>query len=114
MSAITTHVLDTARGRPASGMEVLLERRGAQGGWDAIGRGVTGADGRVGTLMPESESAPPGIYQLIFATGPYFEAQGLSSFYPHVVVTFAVPDGEAHHHVPLLVSPFGFTTYRGS
>ena len=52
--------------------------------------------------------------KLIFATGPYFEAQGLSSFYPHVVVTFAVPDGEEHHHVPLLVSPFGFTTYRGS
>ncbi len=114
MGAITTHVLDTARGRPAAGVRVVLERMEAGDAWVAIGRGETDADGRVRTLMRDAGSAPPGVYRLTFETRAYFEAQGVRSFYPHVAVTFEVPDGEAHHHVPLLVSPFGYTTYRGS
>ena len=114
MSAITTHVLDTARGRPAAGVRVVLERQDRQERWQLVGSGETDADGRLRTLMPEAGSAPPGTYRLTFEVRAYFEAQSIRSFYPHVVVTFDVPDGEAHHHVPLLVSPFGYTTYRGS
>ena len=114
MSAITTHVLDTARGCPAAGVGVVLERQDSDQGWQLIGRGETDADGRLRTLMPDAGSAPPGTYRLIFDVRAYFDAQAVRSFYPYVVVTFDVPDGEAHHHVPLLVSPFGYTTYRGS
>jgi 5-hydroxyisourate hydrolase len=114
MSAITTHVLDTARGRPAAGVRIVLERLESDGGWLTIGGGETDADGRLRTLMPDAGSAPPGTYRLTFATRAYFEAEGMPSFYPYVAVTFDVADGEAHHHVPLLVSPFGYTTYRGS
>jgi 5-hydroxyisourate hydrolase len=113
MSAITTHVLDTARGCPASGVPVVLERRDHDE-WKPIGRGETDADGRLRTLMAEAGSAPPGVYRLTFETRGYFEVQGTRSFYPYVSITFEVPDGEAHHHVPLLISPFGYTTYRGS
>jgi 5-hydroxyisourate hydrolase len=113
MSAITTHVLDTSRGRPAAGVAVALERSTAAGAWETVGRGETDADGRLRTLMPEAGSAPPGRYRLRFETGAYFDAQNLRSFYPHVEVTFDIAD-EAHHHVPLLLSPFGYTTYRGS
>jgi 5-hydroxyisourate hydrolase len=113
MSAITTHVLDTSRGRPAPDVQVVLERE-ADGRWETVGRGATDADGRVRTLLPESGSAPPGIYRLVFATGPYFEAQGIRTFFPSVTVTFDMPDGEAAHHVPLLLSPFGYSAYRGS
>jgi 5-hydroxyisourate hydrolase len=113
VSAITTHVLDTARGIPAAGLGVVLERQ-HQAEWQLIGRGETDADGRQRTLMPEAGSAPPGIYRLRFDTRGYFEAQSVPTFYPQVTVTFEVPDGEAHHHVPLLLSPYGYTTYRGS
>lgn len=114
MGAITTHVLDTADGRPAAGLRVTLERNDPHGAWQTIGTGETDADGRLRTLMPDAGSAPPGVYRLTFETRAYFESQGIRSFYPYVIVTFDVPDGEAHHHVPLLVSPFGYTTYRGS
>lgn len=114
MSAITTHVLDTSRGMPAIGVGVVLERREDAGGWQLIGRGDTDPAGRLRTLMPEAGSAPPGIYRLRFNTRAYFDAQAIRSFYPDIVVTFEVVDGEAHHHVPLLLSPFGYTTYRGS
>jgi 5-hydroxyisourate hydrolase len=114
MSAITTHVLDTARGRPAAEMEVVLERAGTDGSWQPIGQGATGADGRVRSLLPDGMSAPPGIYRLTFSTRAYFDGSGVRSFYPHVAVTFEVVEGEAHYHVPLLVSPFGYSTYRGS
>jgi 5-hydroxyisourate hydrolase len=114
MSAITTHVLDTALGRPAAGVRVVLERQDPDASWHLIGRGETDADGRLRTLMPDAGSAPPGTYRLTFDVGSYFDGQGVASFYPNVIVSFDVPDGEAHHHVPLLVSPFGYTTYRGS
>jgi 5-hydroxyisourate hydrolase len=114
MSAITTHVLDTAQGHPASGVHVVLERLDAREQWQPIGRGNTDPDGRLRTLMPESGSAPPGVYRLVFDTGAYFAMHGIRPFYPHVIVVFEVAQGEAHYHVPLLVSPFGYSTYRGS
>jgi 5-hydroxyisourate hydrolase len=114
MSAITTHVLDTARGRAAAGVFVLLEFRGSTGGWDAIGRGDTDGDGRLRTLYPEDRPLAPGVYRLKFDTGRYFESQGVAAFYPEVVIVFEAAPGESQYHVPLLLAPFGFTTYRGT
>lgn len=111
MSAITTHVLDTALGRPAEGIRVVLERLDGQDQWKAVGRGSTDADGRLRTL---SNDAVPGTYRLVFDTAAYFTSINASGFYPSVVVTFSVTEAEAHYHVPLLLSPFGYTTYRGS
>ena len=108
---ITTHVLDTARGRPAAGVPVVLERA-VDSGWQAVGRGTTDADGRAGDLL---SSAPgDGRYRLTFDTGAYFRAAGEAGFYPEVTVTFDVAAGQDHYHVPLLLSPFGYSTYRGS
>jgi len=115
MSPITTHVLDTARGRPAAGVPVVLELQhgDARDGWRLVGRGETDADGRLRTLMPEGD-APSGVYRLIFDTRQYFHTLGVRAFYPQVVVVFEVAAGDAHYHVPLLLSPFGYSTYRGS
>ena len=111
MSGITTHVLDTSRGSPAAGVPVVLERAVASG-WQSVGRGATDADGRVRGLL----AAPPqaGRYRLSFDTDAYFRAIGEAGFYPEVSVTFVVGHGEEHYHVPLLLSPFGYSTYRGS
>ena len=114
MSAITTHVLDTARGLPAAGVPVLLESRGGSGDWQAVGRGETDADGRVRTLYPADTPLTPGLYRLKFDTGHYFGSQDVPAFYPEVVVVFEASPGEEHYHVPLLLSPFGFSTYRGT
>jgi 5-hydroxyisourate hydrolase len=113
MSAITTHVLDTARGRPAAGLDVVLEKQEA-GSWHEIGRGVTDAEGRVKTLLATGASLSAGVHRLTFATGAYFADQRVAGFYPEVSVVFAVADPAQHHHVPLLLSPFGYSTYRGS
>ena len=114
MSAITTHVLDTARGRAASGVHVLLDRRGDAGEWQSISRGSTDLDGRLRTLYPDGQPLAPGVYRLTFDTASYFEAQGVTAFYPEVSVVFETAPGEKHYHVPLLLSPFGFSTYRGT
>ncbi|SDU85451.1 hydroxyisourate hydrolase [Jiangella alkaliphila] len=100
MSTLSTHVLDTAAGRPASGIRVTLETRAG----DPLGEGVTDADGRVAALGPDRLDA--GDYVLRFDTA--------GSFYPEVVIVFTVADAEQHYHVPLLLSPYGYTTYRGS
>lgn len=113
MSAITTHVLDTAEGRPASGLPVVLERLEGSGS-EILGQGVTDGDGRLRTLLDGTATLDPGVYRLTFDTRAYFGARRVQSFYPHVVVTFEVQAGEAHYHVPLLLSPFGYSTYRGS
>jgi len=107
MSAITTHVLDTAAGRPAAGIPVLLEHLTPQG-WQPIGRGVTDADGRLRTLLPDGYPLTAGDYRIMFDT------HDRSSFYPSVTVQFAIQDPAQHYHVPLLLSPFGYSTYRGS
>jgi len=114
MSAITTHVLDVAHGRPAAGFAVLLERADASGAFHEAGRGVTDADGRARALLPPGVALTSGTWRLTFETGAYFRAAGVAAFHPVVSVTFAVADPAQHHHVPLLVSPFGYTTYRGS
>ena len=113
MSTITTHVLDTARGRPAAGIAVLLETEG-EGGWREIGRGVTDDDGRVKALLAPGTSLSAGVHRLTFATGAYFAAQKAETFYPEVKVVFTITDPGQRHHVPLLLSPFGYSTYRGS
>jgi 5-hydroxyisourate hydrolase len=105
MSGITTHVLDTSRGCPAAGVPVVLERA-VNARWEPVGRGTTDADGRARELL--SSAPEDGRYRLTFDTGGY------SRFYPEVMVTFVVEGGEDHYHVPLLLSPFGYSTYRGS
>ena len=112
-SAVTTHVLDAATGSPAVGVAVLLERRDDAGDWVELGHAVTDDDGRCRALGPGTST--PGVHRLTFGTGAWFAATGRETFYPEVVVTFAVSDPErAHHHVPLLLSPFAYSTYRGS
>lgn len=111
---ITTHILDTARGRPAAGVVVLLERRGSAGEWERVGRGETDADGRLRTLVPEGAPLAAGVYRLTFDTGDYFAAQGSDGFYPEAIVVFNVSGAGEHYHVPLLLSPYGYSTYRGS
>jgi 5-hydroxyisourate hydrolase len=113
MSAITTHILDTARGRPAGGVRVVLEVR-ADEGWKILGHGETDADGRLRDLLPDAFDLRAGVYRLTFRTSDYFAAQGGESFYPEVSISFIVADPAVHYHVPLLVSPFGYSTYRGS
>ena len=114
MSAITTHVLDTARGRPADGVRVSLEQIDSKDQWRAVGHGVTDNNGRLKTLMPESTEPVAGTYRLLFDTGAYYAQHGIHSFFPVVTVTFEVSNVAEHYHVPLLLSPFGYTTYRGS
>lgn len=113
MSAITTHVLDVSLGRPAAGVAVRLLMRG-QEDWVAIGSGVTDDDGRVGDLLEPDHAIEAGDYRLEFATGHYFADQGRDSFYPTVQIAFRVASRDEHYHVPLLLSPFGYSTYRGS
>ena len=118
MSAITTQVLDTSIGRPAAGVRVVLERGGKASEWQVVGHGETDADGRLRTLMAEGAPVEAGLYRLVFDTRRYFDGRGVRAFYPSVIITFDVADdgarNAAHYHVPLLVSPFGYTTYRGS
>lgn len=115
MSAITTHVLDTSRGRPAAGVPVTLERRDRAGdSWASIGHGQTDADGRLRTLMAADLALQPGEYRLTFDTHTYFAAHAVRGFYPAIVIHFEVAAGETHYHVPLLLAPFGYSTYRGS
>jgi 5-hydroxyisourate hydrolase len=111
---ITTHILDTAKGRPAAGVQVMLEFQDNAGEWQTISRGTTDLDGRLRTLYPEGRTLTPGIYRLTFDSGRYFDAQNTNTFYPQVVVVFETAPGEKHYHVPLLLSPFGFSTYRGT
>ncbi|HEU4727395.1 MAG TPA: hydroxyisourate hydrolase [Kofleriaceae bacterium] len=109
---ITTHVLDTAAGRPGRGIAVELERSDA-GAWQRVGAGTTDDDGRLRTLTPAGPVAP-GTYRLRFHTGAYLAASHQAGFFPVVEIQFVVSDGAQHHHVPLLLSPYGYSTYRGS
>jgi 5-hydroxyisourate hydrolase len=107
--SVSTHVLDATTGRPAEGVAVSLEER-VDGEWRMTAQGRTDADGRIGALGDPGA----GIHRIHFDTGAYFDASGVAAFYPEVTVTFRVVDPAAHHHVPLLLSPFAFSTYRGS
>ena len=113
MSGITTHVLDTSLGRPAQGVTVTLEIEAA-GGWTLVGSGATNADGRVSDLVPSETNVAVGVYRLIFDTGEYFAGRERESLYPQVSIVFRITKADEHYHVPLLLSPFGYSTYRGS
>ena len=111
MSALSTHVLDTALGRPAAGVPVELAASTGDGGWQVLASGTTDDDGRVTAIGPDRVT--PGRYRFTFDTGAYLAATGQPAFHPEVVVVFTVADDE-HYHVPLLLSPFAYSTYRGS
>ena len=114
MSRISTHVLDTAKGKPVAGVPVGLQRQDASGNWTAVSSALTDQDGRCGELVPEGASLAQGTYRLTFDTTTYFVACGVEGFYPAVEIRFRVRTGESHFHIPLLLSPNGYTTYRGS
>ncbi len=111
VSHITTHILDTAAGKPAAGVAVELYARDGEA-WVQIATGTTDADGRVKDLGPERLQS--GNYRLQFDTGAYFAGIKTDTFFPEVSLTFAVEESQGHYHVPLLLSPFAYSTYRGS
>lgn len=112
MSTITTHVLDTAQGKPAVGVPVLLHVETA-GGWLQVGRGMTDQDGRIRDLAAAAD-VKPGRYRLTFDTAAYLAHFASQAFFPEVAIVFDIHDAGQHYHVPLLLSPFGYSTYRGS
>ena len=112
MSAITTHVLDTSRGRPGAGIRVELYRLSGET-WKPIGESHTDENGRCGNLMG-NEKPELGTYRLIFHVVEYFEKQNTKTFYSEIPVMFEIGDSGQHYHVPLLINPFGYSTYRGS
>ncbi|MCL4512788.1 MAG: hydroxyisourate hydrolase [Candidatus Eremiobacteraeota bacterium] len=114
MSPITTHILDISQGAPASGVPVLLEFLEFEQKWDVIGEGITDSDGRSRDLLPENFSLKKGVYRLTFKTEDYFNTIQVKGFYPVVQVIFEIRDQTSHYHVPLLLSPYGYSTYRGS
>lgn len=114
MNSITTHVLDTARGRPAGGVPVVLEMRTDDGAWVTVGSGATDDDGRLRTLVPPGTALQARTYRITFDTGSYFRALRVDGFFPEASIVFDVRDTTAHYHVPLLLSPFAYSTYRGS
>lgn len=113
-SPITTHILDTSSGYPAKGVDVVLEREDGSGGWDELARGVTDDDGRITDLLSGADSVEAGVYRLTFEVGDYYRAQEITGFYPRVPVIFHLREPTAHYHVPLLLNPYGYSTYRGS
>ena len=110
-SPITTHILDISLGRPAAGVPVVLEFH--RGDWETVGSGITDGDGRIGDLLSEG-SLECGSYRISFDTGTYWAATEVEGFYPQVQVVFTIWETEQHYHVPLLLNPFGYSTYRGS
>ena len=110
MSPITTHVLDTAAGRPAVGVPITLELQEGSD-WKKIGGGMTNEDGRLPGLLPDGHTLAAGTYRMTFDTGRYLKGGG---FYPFVPIVFRSQDPDQHYHVPLLLSPYGYSTYRGS
>lgn len=110
---ITMHVLNSMQGKPAVGLTVVLSIKD-HGVWKLLARAETDEDGRVSALLPADARLTRGIYQVSFTTGTYFRALGLKTFYPEVPVIFEVTDPNAHYHLPLILSPYGYSTYRGS
>jgi hydroxyisourate hydrolase len=111
-SQLTTHVLDTSAGKPGQDITIRLQRS-YNGIWETFAQGVTNADGRIGDLLPPGRTIAAANYKMIFETGDYFIANKIKGFYPEVEIQFTVFDGK-HYHVPLLINPFGYSTYRGS
>ena len=114
MKRISTHILDLARGKPAPDVTVRLERQEDSGGWHLLASTSTDHDGRCGQLLPETEDLSEGLYRLAFDTASYYASQKTETLYPVIEITFRVRKGESQFHIPLLLSPNGYTTYRGS
>ena len=113
MSQITTHVLDTSKGSPAEGIKITLQQPIGDDQWQDICSGITNTDGRIAPFLPKDKLIEPGIYRMLFDTKNYFEASNTKHFYPFVPIVFEIFDTE-HYHIPLLLNPFGYSTYRGS
>jgi 5-hydroxyisourate hydrolase len=114
MKRVSTHILDIVHGKPASGVPVRLEMQNGPGDWRLLTSAHTDQDGRCAQLIPDGAELAAGIYRLGFDTASYYSAQNSSALYPVVEVTFQVREGESNFHIPLLLSPNGYTTYRGS
>jgi 5-hydroxyisourate hydrolase len=114
MKGISTHILDTVHGKPSKDVPVRLEKQNTPGDWRLLTSARTDQDGRCAQLLPEGENLSPGVYRLIFDVGSYYSLHKIDALYPVVEVTFQARTGEAHFHIPLLLSPNGYTTYRGS
>jgi 5-hydroxyisourate hydrolase len=114
MKRISTHVLDTALGKPAKDVPVRLERQETIGEWRLLASARTDHDGRCPQLLPDDGVLHAGLYRLTFDTASYFAAQKVGALYPVVEITFQVRENESHFHIPLLLSANGYTTYRGS
>ena len=112
MSQLTTHILDTTLGKPAQGVAIHLEQKTTTG-WIALANGITNNDGRITDLLPKEKLLDAGIYRMHFDTATYFNLQNIKAFYPSVSIEFEITDA-SHYHVPLLLNPFGYSTYRGS
>ena len=119
MSQLTTHILDTTKGKPAQGVTIILFQQlmedlpAGQTGWKQLTLGTTNEDGRILNLLNKDAILEPGIYKMRFETKEYFDKQQLQTFYPFIEITFTIT-GNEHYHVPLLLNPFGYSTYRGS
>ena len=113
MSQITTHVLDTAIGKPAEGIDITLSQF-INNQWKLLNGGTTNSDGRVSDLLPEEKALEAGRYKVLFVTENYFKRQGVKAFYPYADIVFEIEGDGQHYHIPLLLSPFGYSTYRGS
>jgi 5-hydroxyisourate hydrolase len=114
VNRISTHILDTSRGKPAANVTVRLQRKESSGDWRDLGSSTTDADGRCGQLLPENATFGEGHYRLLFDTASYFAQQQTKGLYPVVEITFQARSDDMHFHIPLLLSPNGYTTYRGS
>jgi 5-hydroxyisourate hydrolase len=114
MKRISTHILDLVYGKPATAVPVRLEKQNSAGDWRLLTSARTDDDGRCPQLLPEAEDLSAGVYRLIFDTGSYFARQKVDALYPVVEVTFQARQGESQFHIPLLLSPNGYSTYRGS
>ena len=114
MATLSTHVLDTSRGRPAGGITISLERLNAGEGWTPLSEAATDDDGRVKQFVLAEPNLGPGTYRLVFSVEKYFKELNQQTFYPEVSVAFLIEPGAEHYHVPLLINPFGYSTYRGS
>ncbi|WP_445621135.1 hydroxyisourate hydrolase [Kushneria sp. Sum13] len=110
---LSVHVLNTQTGTPSSGVEVMLEQK-TDSGWQTLATQTTNADGRIPALYPKGETMEAGVYRVVFETGDWYERQGTETFFPEIPVPFQVESGVAHYHIPLLLSPYAYSTYRGS
>lgn len=113
MSQITTHVLDTAIGKPAEGIDLTLSQL-VNDEWQLLGAGITDSDGRVANLLADEIKLAAGRYKVLFVTETYFKKQKVDAFYPYAEIVFDITGDGEHYHIPLLLSPFGYSTYRGS